>query len=48
MVLTYNFLFVPFSIGLRYDITGSYIAIDIIALVLTLIDSILRPFLAIN
>jgi len=41
-------MFVPFSIGLNYDITGKYIAIDIVALVLTLVDSILRPFLAVN
>lgn len=48
LVFIYNLLFVPFSIGLRYDIPNQYIAIDIIVLILTLIDSILRPFLAIN
>jgi hypothetical protein len=48
LVFVYNLLFVPFSIGLRYDIPGKYVVIDIVALALTLLDSIIRPFLAIN
>ncbi len=48
IVFIYNLLYIPFSIGLRYDIPHQYIAIDIVAMSLTLVDSILRPFLAIN
>lgn len=44
----FNLLYVPFSIGLRYEITGSFIGIDIIVIIITFIDSFLRPFLAIS
>jgi len=46
--MIYNILFVPFSIGLSYDIPAWYIVIDILAVLVTVGDSILRPFLAVD
>lgn len=48
LTFLFNLLYVPFAIGLSYQIPGYYIIIDIAVVVLTLCDSILRPFLAIN
>jgi hypothetical protein len=44
----YNVLYVPFSIGLDFEISGYYIIIDVLAVVIFITDSILRPFLAVN
>eukprot|EP00347_Sterkiella_histriomuscorum_P000063 403377328 len=44
----YNLLFVPFSIGLDYELQGSFIAIDIFAVLIFFADTVIRPFLAID
>jgi len=44
----YNLLYVPFSIGLDYQVEGKFIAIDVIATFILIFDSFLRPFLAID
>ncbi len=44
----YNLFYIPFSIGLSYDLPLTILFIDILAVVITFIDSILRPFLAVN
>ena len=41
-------MYVPFAIGLDFDIKGLYLIIDIAAVLITIVDSFLRPFLAIN
>lgn len=44
----YNGLFVPFSIGLDFELEGYYKLIDIAVVLIMIIDSAMRPFLAIN
>lgn len=44
----YNILYVPFSIGINFENEREYFVIDIMATIIFIIDSILRPFLAIN
>jgi len=48
LTFLFNLLYVPFAIGLSYQIPGYYITIDILVIVLMACDSLLRPFLAIN
>lgn len=48
LTFLFNLLYVPFAIGLSYQIPGYYITIDIVVIVLMACDSLLRPFLAIN
>jgi hypothetical protein len=48
IAIIYNVFYVPFSIGLDFEIPSDFIAIDICAIIIILADSILRPFLAID
>ena len=46
--VAFNILYVPFSLGLDYDIYDEYYAIDVLAILIMLGDSSLRPFLAVD
>jgi len=41
-------LYVPFSLGLDYQVEGKFVAIDLVATFIMIFDSFLRPFLAID
>lgn len=44
----YHIFYVPYVIGLDFELPNEYLALDIVCICLMLIDSFLRPFLAIN
>jgi len=46
--ITFNVFYVGFSLGLNYDIYDEYYLIDIVAILIMLGDSLLRPFLAVD
>lgn len=45
--ILFHTFYIPFAIGLNFEIEGSYIAIDVICIFIMILDSILRPYLAI-
>jgi|LauGreDrversion4_2_1035121.scaffolds.fasta_scaffold34056_3 hypothetical protein len=48
ITFAYNIMYIPFAIGLDYHLPKELLFIDILAVLLTFLDSLLRPFLAID
>lgn len=48
IALIYNIIYVPFSIGLDVELKGSFIILDVLMIILMIMDSVLRCYLAVN
>lgn len=48
IALAYNFLYVPFSIGLGVEAEGYFFILDVTAILVMIGDSIMRAYLAVN
>ena len=48
LAFVYQMFYVPFSIGTGFEIEGKAFVIDVLAMIIIIADSVLRPFLAIN
>ena len=48
IAFVYQLLYVPFSIGTGFEIEGTSFVLDVFSMSVMIVDSILRPFLAIN